>query len=1414
MSFNLNTLAEARKQGATDDQIWDHLISQNPSIEAAKSQGANLTELAIHLEKKGGETKDEIQKQSQPKSQLDYDASRPAQEQEPPVGPEEGAKRGQQAQLPSYGQERVRIDDSGEREGDGDSLQLSTPFVTGKRGEVIEGQKQGEVPPAMGSPYGQEVGEGLSIESPAGLEAQITQKPEKPEAFSKVPTQGEGQTLKGGATSLYKGLKSTPAGVLQLVMSAAKSPSFPVPLLSMGEEAEKIFGPNQFSQYTKEISKQGEDYVSSLVKESQLTEEEARHPVNQMLHGFGKLAGDVLLATATAGAAEAPLAARTGVGAVEALTQTPIWKSIAEKALHGVKFFAPPSIVNANTTIEEAKRNGKSDSEALAEGMKDMIESEAGAAIPMQVSSGLKTVLGRAASRYLQSTTLAAIQQDLVTTVGNMMGEEKRPTFFDSMISGDFEEAGRQAAQFAPMGLLGVAGERERFKPGIGIDRPDRQQIADSLEKLRNTGLPAVAAEVEGSVVEKAKKPYKTEEQIYSHAEGRISELEKKREEGEELTEGEQSELSFLEGVPDAKELADAYGFGMRKPRYSEESYIRFRIEQAQDKLDALKDTPKNNKQRDRLQSTINKLESDIKEGRTLEAQMVEEVPSKEKPAEAGAEAEPTKPSETEKQKAGGVPFEQGISFEREAEGEAEKGAALREGEGKEGEVAPKEGEVVPKEAVSEKPLEERVKEMKDFSEANSPEEVDALLKNFKQVGDDAVLYGTWTQSLANKKLSEARKDANARKSELKKAVTKVEKKPKVTEKPKEEVKEGEEKPAKSVEQKKEKPPKGKQIIAAAYRPNEGPNKGKVFTGPNHKAAMRAAGVPYREIARNFATDSSREGPEFGFQTDKDAFISRKAGVDVARKSGQLDEEGHAQDVADGLSLHSHRVKGLDDREEPLQKFPGPGAMGIGEAESQRHNDDVARAADIHNKLGAQTDKPVSFQTWRDQFMKGVKSKRRYTENYLNALYDESEAAATYSRLYGKTGAEAIEDRDVWDRKTTGEIEAMSKRRSKVDIELTNDSIDRDLESMGLDPVFKPEATRFKDIWPRAIKMIKADKDLPQRLINELSRKIRGLEPIESAVLAYERARSRSVALEKEAALASASDPIRAKQLAREYDEALKRFQDISNLESRSNSLLGLSLSYLRTKMKSDFSYNRIVQRWSAARKRNGVITELTDDEKKQAFTLSNAIEKAEADFTEILQKRKIESARESLFQYLEFQAEIENEFEGGKKLTINQQIEKYSRMIMGGKNDPLELGLGVRGLVRALSNKLKTKDTNVLTDKIHNRLVEIMGEDWSKDQTYAALDGTGGFHQLTKQGADTQLRMAISDTQSFNKELRRVNSIKNPAEREKAMSKLIADRKLEVHDMDSILEQHIEDMTNEIDKIIEELNYELRSCE
>jgi hypothetical protein len=102
-------------------------------------------------------------------------------------------------------------------------------------------------------------------------------------------------------------------------------------------------------------------------------------------------------------------------------------------------------------------------------------------------------MVARGASRFLQAYPLSVAQQEIGITLNNLVAKEgqRQPTLTENIIEGNFDAAGRQIVEAAPMALLGVLGENTRkIKPEI-IDA-GLPETAAVIEESAILGIPAI----------------------------------------------------------------------------------------------------------------------------------------------------------------------------------------------------------------------------------------------------------------------------------------------------------------------------------------------------------------------------------------------------------------------------------------------------------------------------------------------------------------------------------------------------------------------------------------------------------------------------------------------------------------------------------------------------------------------------------------------------------------------------------------------------------------------------------------------------------------------------------------------------------------------------------------------------------
>ena len=1289
----------------------------------------------------GGE-QNEVSKQSQPEANTDSNEQRQANEQVQPSN--EAGLQPSEVQLPESQWQEQRVGNVNA------NLSIDTPFQTG--GENIAKTEQ-----ATEGSQGQEDGQGLRGQVPSGNEAQVGG------AFGVQPPKPKEETFLGNAyeagLSGYKGLGTMSSELGRYIWDLSKN------IISLNAStADAIFGKNEYTESVrKNILEKGDKYYADQIKGSELSPDEAKKPLNQFIFGAGHMLGDLALAGMTAGES----AAAKGVFT---LAETPAIKAIAEQAIHGMRAFTAPSLIASNEAITKAKEDGEDDASALAEGMKTLFETELGAALPMNVSSGLKNVLSRTASRILQATPLAVAQGELVQAAENTyeraFGDSTKvqPTISENIIEGNFETAAMQLAQSAPMGLLGAMGG-------------DSRKIG---KRIANAELPETAAVIEESAITQPKVRYSSETQLLEDTTRRLNELKAKP--AEELTAEEANELEFLRSVPSTEELATGYGVSVRKPTYSSEEIIQSKIDDATTELESLstKETlnQREAKRKTRLENEIQKNQELLDTGKTLEAETARK--------EGREPIKQTKPNEEQIQETSGVSPEQGKPTIKTPAIQTEEGTPQRQGEGQE-EVAPTEPTTP--------------KEVNSFAEATTKEEVDAFLN--KNLEDAKLIQET---KVRNKFVSDARKEAFARNKQIK---TEAKQKPVVVT--------SLDNGSPRATPKKEKPlpknPKGKRLLAAAYKR---PSDGQTFYGANHKEALLASGMSWKDVQSKYGNPSQRESPEFGYKTDSNPFVSRREAEQVGTISKQIDVAGREADKQLGLDLHSNRLS-LD--EFPAFKAPefSMGAARPSEfGEKKAFQDTLVKGTQAHESIKGE----VTFEKWKSAFLSGLNKGGQFTESKLRSIFQESEGLNAYAKSFGRNPEEIIDFPELWSGKSATEIEELSKSKRPEDIDLTNQNIDQLREGLGFDPIMKQEAEKWGDVWKEAMLRINSNTGTITSLISQLRTRPRALTPIEKATLRYATLDALHTLDQKTRLLASATDRVEQKKYNQEYDQASRELNELLEIESRTASASGLSLNAVKLINRANFNVTSMINQYKAAKKTytkldGKVETKLSDAEITKIREQSKALVDALKVRDEALQEAKILEADKSISDFLESAKKDRKAGEAITDLSVDEQISQYTMEIETADEDSMNRGVAIRGLARAISEKLNTTDVAVVSKEVHTKIKDIMGKEWNENTTKDALAGNGIFGQTTKKGAFGSLRTLARRRSDFEKELAGVLKAKTQKERDLKMTKLLERNRVDVKELEPQIQDLTEVMMTRISKLMGDLkNNELRPCE
>lgn len=1360
MPFNVNA---ARQAGYSDDEIEQHLSSQYSSFDfnGAKQAGYSIDEISEHLTQKGGGN-------NEGQTYTDSNAQRQADEQVQD-GFEEGLYASQvRLQEPQGAEERQRALDSS-REVGGDFSEAQTQETEGQRIQV-----------------GQEAGQGLRSQVLEGNQAQVGEE--------------------GGVPSPSQG------GIIERAIEDPASAA-----LAAGASAVETAGALKAGQLTsKGIRPAGKFLLKQLVK---------------------KATGSVAAATA------APLSVAAGATGIGALAIPAIemgafvagdW--VAEKAFNWIE-----SLVGADEAIEEAKARNPE----IAQG------ASLAAMAPMAYTSlrNFKRVAaeeGKARAAQLAATGVAGglafepIRYGVESALGAVTGAEEEPA---PITAESLLESGLMGGVFA------AHGARE-IKKYVG---PETAAAA--------VRTPTDATIEENAIERSQRKQFFTENQVMQKAEADLRSLEERVNAGEQLSENDAQYLSFLQSFPSAENIGEVMGFGVRKPSkpiYSTEEIVTDRLNEAQAKLaelDGKPDTKANQKKRTKLQADVERLQSDLAEGRTLEGQQRQEVageaPAKEQPpAEVATEAQPTEPSEVKEPKAGEVPPIEGESPLLETTIEVEEGVAPREGEGKE-EVTARPPSKIPyniaetntaeearawgdqkQKALSSATgasaeaervrIEQKVAERIEQIEATKePKKIPYNIADTTTI-DEARAWGDQKQkAIASSTSPSAEAERIRIEQRVAERISQIESRtPKV--KVAEVAKEGAPKPAQkeqgvpkakavNVETSLPAKPKGTRVLAAAYR-RKNPETGKmeVFYGANHKHALMRSGMSWKDIQSKYAHPEQRESKEFGYKTNTNKFVTRQEAEQVARESKQADVLGIDKDKQAGLSMHSNRLT-LDEYAGPVEAGVSVGAaratgFEFGKADRDA---DLIKGAKIHAK-GAK-----DFDGWKKQFLateKGLKPK--YTERQLLNLFEQSEKMQSYASNYKKSLEESIKDEDFWTGKTPEEIQTASSKRRTESVKMTNDNIDKLREERGLPPVMKEASTSWGSDWEEGMRRLDNDADYGDRLSRSITYDMRPLSNPDKAVLAHQTLETMNRRDGIAELLAKETDPRMIEKYSREFDEADRQFIQLTELSSRVNSEAGRALNFIKTIIKSDYSLESLMTKAMAKNRRMGGDGRLTDVEKKNLSDLSAKVLKESEKFSTMLEGSKEQNAMNALMEFIEYSKGLRRVSIAEEQPTAKQEMERFTSILESEKNDPMSVGLAVRGLARSFAEKTGSTDPAKITDEVHKRIKNIMGDSWTKEQTHDALQGNGAFVQFGETSLKKAIQNSITQQKEFVDSYNKATKRGTAREREINIAKLFERRNIEFKSVESQMKSMVEEINVLASKFKGELDYELRSCE
>ena len=185
-----------------------------------------------------------------------------------------------------------------------------------------------------------------------------------------------------------------------------------------------------------------------------------------------------------------------------------------------------------------------------------------------------------------------------------------------------------------------------------------------------------------------------------------------------------------------------------------------------------------------------------------------------------------------------------------------------------------------------------------------------------------------------------------------------------------------------------------------------------------------------------------------------------------------------------------------------------------------------------------------------------------------------------------------------------------------------------------------------------------------------------------------------------------------------------------------------------------------------------------------------------------------------ALMEFIEYSKGLRRVSIAEEQPTAKQEMERFTSILEAEQNDPMSVGLAVRGLARAFAEKTGSTDPAKITDEVHRRIKNIMGDSWTKEQTHDALQGNGAFVQFGETGLKKAINNSISQQKEFVDSYNKAMNRRTAREREINIAKLFERRNIEFKSVESQMKSMVDEISVMASKFKGELDYELRSCE
>jgi len=428
MPFDEQSLAEARSQGYTDDQIYQHLAGSDERFRVAKENGYSLDDIAAHLTQKGGEQDNDKQE-----TRMGGDAQRAA-DQQVEDRTQEGVQSPEQ-RVQAYGQQRMREDGSGEPQTPEREGVLLTPEA--KEGGEVVGEKANQ---DEGTRQGQENGQGIPVQSPSGFQAQISdmggvRPPSRGyiegiiEGIKKDPSKAAiagGEELAGTAIDLAVG-GTVAAGITALAEAGTFGAATPVvPAIAMAGMAAGTWASSKVRKGIEDLLGIGKAIKSAKEENPELSEAasvlgmlpQVAKSVPRLIEMGSKKAAEQIALGAAGGAAfeagvrypvERGLEMVTGA---EQETQAPTQESIVKSAAFG-------GILAGHAIKNEAGKKAISDA-----GLPETSE-VAGAVKTDEAIEQTSSILEGAQAQKTQKQAVSEVESEIAKQIGETSEEAK-----------------------------------------------------------------------------------------------------------------------------------------------------------------------------------------------------------------------------------------------------------------------------------------------------------------------------------------------------------------------------------------------------------------------------------------------------------------------------------------------------------------------------------------------------------------------------------------------------------------------------------------------------------------------------------------------------------------------------------------------------------------------------------------------------------------------------------------------------------------------------------------------------------------------------------------------------------------------------------------------------------------------------